>query len=130
MKNSLRPLVFLLLILCQSSAFAQQEVRKQPPSPEARAKRQTAEMKVRLNLDDNQTSKVYDVLLQREKDTAQKREQNKKRNRTDKDKIESLLSEEQRKEFKKMQEEKRERAKARRHMNSTPQKDEGAPKNQ
>lgn len=130
MKNTFRLFALVLIMLSQTSAFAQQESRKQQPSPEARAKRQAAEMKVRLNLNDDQTSKVYDILLSRENEMAQKREKIQQSNRTHQSKIESLLNEEQKKEFKKMQEEKRERVKARRHMHSSPQKDDGDPKNQ
>lgn len=129
MKKAIQLLTLGLFILVHSSVFAQQEPRKQP-SPEARAKRQAAEMKVRLNLDDAQTSKVYDILLTKEKEMSQKRDQARQRRLTHLNKIETLLNEDQKREFTKMQEEKRERTKARRHINSTPQKENSTPKNE
>lgn len=130
MNNTFRLLTLAFLLLSQISAFAQQENRKQASNPEAKAKRQTAEMKVRLNLNDDQTAKVYEVLLSREQELAQKRDLARQSNQTAQNKIESILNEDQKKEFTKMKEEKRERAKVRKGMNAAPQKDNGAPKNQ
>lgn len=129
MKNTLRLIAFGFFLLTQMTAFAQQQKNK-PVNPEAKAKRQTAEMKVRLNLSDDQTAKVYNVLLSREKEMAEKKDQVRQKNQTYQSKIQSILNNEQQAEFKKMQAEKREQSKVRRQMQSKPQKAPDSPKNQ
>lgn len=129
MKNTFRLLAFGCLMITHLTAFSQQEKSKSV-NPEAKAKRQAAEMKVRLSLNDNQTTQVYDILLSREKEIAEKKDQARQKNQAYQTKIQSILNQEQQAEFKKMQAEKREQSKVRRQMRSEPQKATDAPKNQ
>jgi len=110
-------LVLILALLAVSvSSFAQNKESKTKKSPEERAKISTERMKTSLNLSDEQSSKIYDLNLQRMKDRKEFKEgkskvdSDRKNKRNEyKNSLKSILTEEQYNSMKKMHKDKKDK---------------------
>ncbi len=108
-------LVLILAFLAVSvSSFAQNKESKTTKSPEERAKITTERMKTSLNLSDEQSSKIYDLNLQRMKDHKEFKESKSKVDSDRKNKrneykssLKSILTEEQYNSMKQMHKDKK-----------------------
>lgn len=120
-------LVLILAFLAVSvSSFAQNKESKTTKSPEERAKITTERMKTSLNLSDEQSSKIYDLNLQRFKDhkefkeSKSKVDSDRKNKRNEyKNSLKSILTEEQYNSMKQMHKDKKNKNTKKEHRNKT-----------
>ena len=106
-------LVYLVAFLALSiSSFAQDKEMKK--TPEEKAKLTSERLKTSLNLSEEQTSKIYELNLQRIKDHKEFKENKQKQNSDMKQKrseyknsLKTILTDDQMKEMKKMHKEKK-----------------------
>lgn len=108
-------MVLILAIIAMSvSSIAQDKDSKTKKSPEEIARISTERMKTSLNLSDEQSSRIYDLNLQKIKDRKEFKEnkskldgERKRKNSEYKNSIKSILTEEQFKKMKKIHKEKK-----------------------
>ncbi len=108
-------LIYVLAFLAISiSSFAQDKDLKNSKTPEEKAKFTSERLKSSLNLSDEQSTKIYDLNLQRIRDNKEFREskskmdtERKKKNSEYKSSLKNILTEEQFNSMKKMHKEKK-----------------------
>lgn len=103
MKKRIFAAVMALCLMAGTGAFAQnqnrQRMRREMPTAEQMAQRKTDRMKEKLNLTEEQTRQVYDYNLQEIKQMQSMREQMRAARQAEAEKMKSILTPEQYKQW-------------------------------
>jgi predicted nucleic acid-binding Zn-ribbon protein len=109
--------ILALVLMISTIAFGQKQERNRGNlSPEERAQRRSETLKAKLQLTDEQTTKVYNELLANEKAMQQQREEMKKARQKHDEAMKNILTPAQYEQLKSMQEQRREMMKNRRNQ--------------